>query len=133
MQCSAPNGTSFPNFVNGKTAYFGSKHNARTTTRTFVNPSVDQLAQELRDGEDVEILMNFGDPSFRGHFVTLYDISFETDTGEIKYIDPLDGQPHHSALLGNGAEPGYFVDYFEPNGTEVQKPFARKFGLQVAE
>lgn len=115
MGCQAPGGTTFTNFVAAKQGYFTSKNNdVPTHINTYVDPTPEQLAFELNHNEDVEILMNFPDPDFKGHYVTLYDIDWDTltESGSIHFIDGLDGKQHLATLVGNQ------VFYTEPDGTE---------------
>jgi len=131
-------GTMWENFITGKEAYIDDAALGTTSVvaqsvfawdpadgtepggvQDHTAPTVNFLATQLQQKEDVEILIN--GPGGLDHYLTLVDTTFDTDTntGMINYIDPIDGQLHSAPLsMGNPARGGgLIVEYTDPTAT----------------
>jgi hypothetical protein len=110
-------GTTFSNFVSGKESYINLLAPGTTYYDVMRIPSAEFIDSELAADEDIETLINFPDPNFSGHYVTITGITYDTvlEMGYLSYIDPADGKLHSAPIHGGGATPGIFIDYFDPS------------------
>jgi hypothetical protein len=140
MNTTCSCGTPWPNFIEGKGLYLEDPaHHVAGLTRYAAQsgfiwdttklgakppflqdntaPTPEFVAQELNDKEDVEILINFPDSAFQGHYVTLTGFTYDDilQQGSITYIDPEDGKAHSTGIFGAGASPGLFLSYTDPS------------------
>jgi len=118
MQTAAPGGTFWDNFYKGKQDYINDKDPGSTLFDQETNPSAVWLADQLNHDSDVEILLNFDSPSFRGHYVTVTRISYDSllGFGVLYFVDPLDGTVHHADITGDTAQ--LDITYVRPDTKE---------------
>jgi hypothetical protein len=78
-------------------------------------PGAHFLGEQIRDGEDVELLLD--SPDF-AHWITLVGVVYDTvlQEGEITFIDPKTGSVRTARLYQNGADPNLTVDYYDDEG-----------------
>jgi len=118
MGCTPCNGgTKFSDFVKGKENYIDLLAPDTTSYRVMKIPSAEFIDGELSSDEDIETLINFPDPDFPGHYVTITGITYDTvlEMGYLSFIDPADGKLHAAQIYGGGATPGIFIDYLDPS------------------
>lgn len=123
MATTPPNGTTWTNFYTGKKKYLQDKAPGVTRAAERNRPGAGWLADALRKGADVEILLGFSDPGFAGHYVTVTKITYDSvlRTGSLSYIDPLDGQEHSANLSSKASGAVVDISYAKPGD---QKTYA---------
>lgn len=127
MECCSgtKGGTPASNFVSGKMKYFDAFAPGTTTIHFQEQPTWQFLLEELKRGQDIEILLGIyetGTGRVDGHYVTVTGIKFDdinnnnTIDGEeasVFFVDPLDGNAAQNVLsMRNGflELPDYWVD-----------------------
>jgi len=140
MGCCNTTGTPVEKFITAKMAYldpFGAFDYAAEIAKPWntalggskpssvvdnINPSGTFLAEELMDGEDVELLLDVPATGFPptgglGHYVTLTGLNWD-DTGanflteratgpdaSVDFIDPSNGKPNEAVISQSGNDP----------------------------
>jgi hypothetical protein len=105
--------------VPGKTTYAAQMSEGWTPARgkqpdyvkDATNPNIDFLFAQLRDKEDIEVLIKFRDGG--GHALTVTGLTWNPDTlsGELRYVDPEGGKPGSSNIRQPGAGRLISVEY----------------------
>jgi hypothetical protein len=83
-------------------------------------PTLDFIATQLKDKEDVEILLDNNDGKV--HYVTLTGISYDdtTNKGTFDYVDADDGSRGQNKILGLGGDMFIQTDYeLDDTNTEI--------------
>lgn len=116
MATMPPIGTTWTNFYTGKKKYLQDKAPGVTRSAERNRPGAGWMADALRKGADVEILLAFTDPGFAGHYVTVTRITYDSvlRTGSLSYIDPLDGQEHNAGLSSKASGAVVDISYSKP-------------------